>query len=86
MGQRIAIVDEDGVDAVLARPAGDRGDDGVVVADARGGLSTRPSNKVPMMLSCTKSSPTFRRPLATRCAMRAEVPVPHGLRSIALSP
>src|SRR3982074_1229988 len=35
MRERIALVDEDGVDAVLARPAGDRRHDGVVVADPR---------------------------------------------------
>ena len=39
-----------------------------------------------MMLSCTKLSPTFSLPLAASCAMRAEVPVPQGERSIALSP
>jgi hypothetical protein len=81
----IAVVDEDRVDAVLARPAGDRGHDGVVVADLRA-ASTRPSNSEPMMLSCTKSSPILSRPLPASCAMRAEVPVPHGERSIALSP
>ena len=49
-------------------------------------LSTRPSNRLPMMLSCTNSSPIASRPRAASCAMRAEVPVPHGLRSIAFSP
>ncbi len=48
--------------------------------------SMRPTNVEPMMLSCTKSSPSFSAPRATRCAMRAEVPVPQGERSIALSP
>jgi hypothetical protein len=39
-----------------------------------------------MMLSWTKRSPVRRRPLAWSWAMRAEVPVPQGLRSMALSP
>ena len=39
-----------------------------------------------MMLSWMNSSPTLSLPLAASCAIRAEVPVPHGLRSIALSP
>src|SRR5262249_61408401 len=34
VSEGVALVDEDGVDAVLARPAGDRGHDGVVIADA----------------------------------------------------
>src|ERR1700730_17997987 len=38
VGEGIALVDENGVDAVLARPAGDRRHDGVVVADPRRGL------------------------------------------------
>src|SRR3984893_773336 len=35
VGEGIALVDEDGVDAVLARPAGNRRHDGVVVAAPR---------------------------------------------------
>ena len=48
--------------------------------------STRPLNRDPMMDSCTNLSPTLSFPLAASCAMRAEVPVPQGERSIALSP
>lgn len=36
--------------------------------------------------SWMNASPTFRRPFAIHCAMRAEVPVPQGARSMALSP
>src|SRR5262245_21414796 len=32
--ERVTLVDEDRVDAVLAGPARDRGDDGIIVADA----------------------------------------------------
>ena len=49
-------------------------------------FSTRPWNNEPMIDSCTKASPSFSLPLAWSCAMRAEVPVPQGERSIALSP
>ena len=58
---------------VMPRPAGDRGHDGVVVADASARLSTRPLNSEPMMLSWTKSSPTLSLPLgapAAPCAPR----------------
>jgi len=48
--------------------------------------STRPVNRLPMMLSCTKRSPSPRSPRATSWAMRAEVPVPQGERSMAWSP
>jgi hypothetical protein len=48
--------------------------------------STRPRNSEPMSDSWTNASPTARRPLAASCANRAEVPVPQGERSIALSP
>src|SRR5918993_1372485 len=48
--------------------------------------SMRPTKVDPMMLSCTNSSPSLNRPRAARCAMRAEVPVPQGERSMALSP
>ena len=41
MREGIAIVDEDGVEPVLARPAGDRRHDGVVIADL--GLRLDPS-------------------------------------------
>ena len=48
--------------------------------------STRPRNNEPMMLSWMNSSPSLRRPVAAQCAIRAEVPVPQGDRSIAFSP
>ena len=44
--------------------------------------STVPVNVLPMKLSWTKGSPMPRSPLAARWARRAEVPVPHGERSI----
>ncbi len=40
-------------------------------------------DREPMMLSCTKSSPTLNSPRAASWGMRAEVPVPQGLRSMA---
>ncbi len=48
--------------------------------------STRPWNSEPTMLSCMKLPPGRSRPNAAHCAMRAEVPVPQGERSMALSP
>ena len=58
-GRRVAVVDEDGVVAGHPRPAGDRGDNRVVVADGRGGLDAA-LNSEPMIDSCTNSSPTFQ--------------------------
>jgi hypothetical protein len=52
----------------------------------RAAASIRPSNRLPMMLSCTNASPTSSLPRAASWAIRAEVPVPQGLRSIALAP
>ena len=37
-----------------------------------------PRNLVPRMLSCRNSSPSFRVPLASRAAITAAVPEPHG--------
>lgn len=48
--------------------------------------SARQLKVVPVMLSCTKISPTLSRPRATNCATLADEPVPHGERSMALSP
>lgn len=48
--------------------------------------STRPLKIEPMMDSWWNASPGFSFPLAASCPMRAEVPVPQGLRSMALSP
>ena len=48
--------------------------------------STRPKNKLPMIDSWMKSSPTYNTPRAADWAMRADVPVPQGERSIAFSP
>ena len=96
VGQRIAVVDEDRVVAGHARPALDRGDDGVVGARPSPRASTRPLNSEPMMLSWTKSSPTFslpmRRPLrhagrgagAAGRAVDRLVAVEHGIAGMRL--
>ena len=43
--------------------------------------SMRPSNTLPVMLSCRHTSPGFSLPSANRHASFALVPVPHGERS-----
>ena len=45
-----------------------------------------PLNKVPKILSYTNGSPGLSSPLAYNVANLAEVPVPHGERSILPSP
>ena len=85
VGEGVAVVDEDGVEAGLrAQPA----IEGMMPSwsPTLAAASTRPLNIEPMIDSWMKSSPTLSLPLADHCAMRAEVPVPQGERSIALSP
>jgi hypothetical protein len=53
----------------------------IVVVD-----STLPVNTEPIMLSCKKGTPCFNLPFACQWASLAEVPVPQGDLSIALSP
>ena len=65
-------------DPALAR---DGGQDGGLAAEDSVVPRMRPMNSVPMMLSCTKVSPSASSPRACSTASRAEVPVPQGDRS-----
>ena len=81
----VALVEEDRVVAGDPGLAGDRGHDGVE-SPTLALASTRPWNRLPMIDSWTNSSPTLSSPRAAFCAIRADVPVPQGERSIAFSP
>lgn len=85
MGQRIAIVDKDRVMADDARPATDARPDAGEIADPHLVLDPALEDGADQALlpEClTDAQPAF----PCSCAMRADVPVPPGDRSIALSP
>ena len=85
MGIRIAVVDKDRIVACHAGPSTDRRNDARHVADAGLLLYAAAKDRADDAL-VDKFAPFLELPASANCAMRADVPVPHGERSIAWSP
>ena len=81
----IAVVDEDGVVAGHPGPAGNRGHDGRPVADLGARLDTAVEQAADDAFM-DEFVAHLEAALGGRCAIRADVPVPQGERSIAFSP